>query len=117
MQDHDSRLPVHLWVDAQLAPLNARGIFYYIHQKGEQNSGVVMVKLNGLKGQCRLLIQQRDFEGQLGWMNAMNKDHLDERDVDQYIQRAINRDPDMWVIEIEDPEMVNPFEGAIISGF
>ncbi len=117
MQHSRSALPVHLWIDAQLAPLNARGIFYYIQQKGERNTGVVMLKLNGLRGQCRLLIQQRDLDGNMGWMNAMNKDQLDEAEIDQYIQRAISRDPDMWVIEIEDADMNNPFEGDMISGF
>lgn len=110
----DARLPVHLWIDAQLAPLNAQGIFYYIKQRGEQNSGVILLKLNGLQGQCRLLLQQRDFDGVLGWMNAVNKDFLDERDADSYIERSILRDPDLWVIEIEDREMKNPFEGKMI---
>ncbi len=107
-------LPVHLWIDAQLRPLNDRGIFYYIHQRGERNSGVVLLKLNGLAGACRLLIQQRDLEGDLGWMDALDKEQVEERAADDYIQRAIARDPDLWVIEIEDKQMHNPFEGKVI---
>lgn len=111
----DARLPVHLWIEAQLRPLNDRGVFYYITQKGERNSGIVLLKLNGLSGVCSLLIQQRDLDGKMGWMHAMGKEHVEERDADQYIQRAISRDPDLWVIEIEDREMKNPFEGKVIS--
>lgn len=111
MSEPEVRLPVHLLIDAGLKPLNDRGVFYYIQQRGEKNTGTILLKLNNLKGQCRLLTQQRDFDGEMGWVNAMRKEHVEEVDVDQYIQRAISRDPDLWVIEIEDREMNNPFEG------
>ena len=111
MYEPEARLPVHLWIDAQLSPLNARGIFYYIHQRGEMNTGTILLKINNLEGACRLLMQQRDLDGNLGWMNAKREDLVEEQDADQYIQRAISRDPDLWVIEIEDRDINNPFEG------
>ncbi|MGN7439033.1 MAG: DUF1491 family protein [Alcanivorax sp.] len=111
MYEPEARLPVHLWIDAQLSPLNARGIFYYIHQRGEKNTGTILLKINNLEGACRLLMQQRDLDGNLGWMNAKREDLVEEQDADQYIQRAISRDPDLWVIEIEDRDINNPFEG------
>ncbi len=111
----DARLPVHLFIEAQLMPLNARGIYYYIQQRGEKNSGVILLKLNGLSGQCKLLIQQRDLDGNMGWMHALGKELVQEADVDAYIQRSVLRDPDLWVIEVEDSLMNNPFEGSMIS--
>ena len=110
----NSQLPVHIFIDAQLMPLNARGIFYYIQQRGEKNTGIILLKLNGLSGACKLLIQQRDLDGNLGWMNALRTEQVEEADADAYIQRSILRDPDLWVIEIEDREMNNPFEGDTI---
>ena len=114
-EEPEARLPVHLWIDAQLRPLNDKGVFYYIHQKGDQNTGVILLKLNGLSGQCQLLIQQRDFDDELGWIHALAQEVVEESDADAYIQRTISRDPDIWVIEIEDREMVNPFEGKMIN--
>lgn len=116
MYDEEPRLPVHLWIDAQLRPLNDRGVFYTIPQRGERNSGVILLKLNGLEGLCRLLIQQRDLEGKMGWMDALGKERVDESEADAYIARAAARDPDLWVIEIEDRAMENPFEGKMIEG-
>ena len=111
----DDRIQTALWVDAQLRPLNGKGIFYYIYNKGEQNSGIVLLKLNGMQGQCRLLIQQRDFEtDKMGWVPALAEETVDESEADAYIQRAVSRDPDLWVIEIEDQDMNNPFEGKIL---
>jgi hypothetical protein len=107
----EGRLPTALWVDACLQPLAGRGIFHYITNKGEHYSGIILLKLNGLKGRCRLLTQQRDFEtDKLGWVPALSEETVEEAEADDYIQRAITRDPDLWVIEIEDAEMVNPFE-------
>lgn len=113
--EEEARLPVHLWIDATLGPLNARGIYYYIRQRGERNSGVILLSINGLQGLCRLLIQQRDEMGKMGWINATGKLYVEESAVDDYVGRAVRRDPDLWVIEIEDRSMVNPFEGSEIG--
>ncbi len=106
----NNSLPVHVWIDARLQPLNARGVFYYIHRRGEQNNGTILLKLNGLAGECKLLVQQRNLDGELGWVNALRKELVEEMDADSYIARSISNDPDLWVIEIEDREMNNPFE-------
>ena len=110
MSDLEARLPVHLLIDAILKPLNGQGIFYYIHQRGESNTGTILLKLNNIMGECSLLVQQRDLEGKLGWVNAMSKEQVEEIEADEYIRRSISRDPDLWVIEIEDQKMNNPFD-------
>lgn len=113
MQDYEeeARLPTQLWLDAQLAPLNAQGIFYYITHKGNPASGIVLLKLSNTRGLCSLLIQQRNFEtGQLEWVHAMEGADIEETEADAYINRAIERDPDLWAIEIEDPARNNPFD-------
>lgn len=107
----DDRLPTALYVDAHLATLTQRGCFYYFLQKGNHGSGLVMLKLNGLKGLVKLITQERDFDtDEMGWINALDKEILEEPAADAYIQRAIQRDPDLWVIEIEDTDMQNPFD-------
>ncbi len=110
MFDQPAELPIGLWVETQLAALNARGVSYYITQKGNHGSGVVLLKLLNRQYECSLLIQQRDLDGKLGWVHALNKEVLEEREADEYIQRSIPRDPDMWVIEIEQDTLDNPFE-------
>ncbi len=57
--------------------------------------------------------QQRDLKGELGWMTLFKGATVPETEADAYIQRAIQRDPDLWVIEVEDREKRNPFEGKV----
>ncbi|MDB2683006.1 DUF1491 family protein [Alphaproteobacteria bacterium] len=103
-------LPTHILIDATLKTLSEKGIFYTIIQRGERNSGIILLKLWGRGNDCKLLTQQRDLDGDLRWMNVTNNEILAESDADAYIQRARPRDPDLWVIEIEDPDMNNPFD-------
>ncbi len=115
MSEDEAQLPAALLIDLALEPLAGKGIYHYIRQRGERKTGVILLKLNGLAGKSRLLIQQRDFEGKIGWMNAVGEEFTEESKADGYIQRAVLRDPDLWVIEIEDRNMVNPFEGSIVA--
>ncbi len=108
------RLPTALWVDAHLRRLSEQGKGYYIVNKGAYASGTVLVKIALLDGTARLLSQIRGMDGELGWMSALKLDVSPEQDVDSYIQRAVSRDPDLWVIEIEDKRGENPFEGKVL---
>ncbi len=105
----DDRLPTGLFVEGHLKTLDARGVFYYILNKGPYSSGVILVKISNRQGQCRAQIQQRDLDGQLGWVDIFDQEIIEESKVDAYIHREIDRDPDLWVIEIEEPDMSNPF--------
>jgi hypothetical protein len=110
----DDRLPTALWVDAHLRQLEAQAIPYYIVNQGNHASGTVMLKLFAPGYGCKLLQQQRDLDGNMAWMNMFKEDITDEKRVDDFIRRTVSRDPDIWIIEIEDKNYVNPFEGIII---
>lgn len=111
----EDRLPTGLWLEGQLRHLNANGQAYYIANKGAYASGTVILKLNMLENGCRVLTQVRDHAGALGWMNALKSETVAEAEADAYIRRAVDRDPDVWVVEIEDRAGKNPFEGKTVS--
>ncbi|MFA7275469.1 MAG: DUF1491 family protein [Pseudobdellovibrionaceae bacterium] len=110
----EPRLPTAVWVDAHLRRLNEEGRGYYLVHKGAYAAGVVLVKIAFLNGTCKILTQIRGIDGNLAWMNALSAEVVAESDADAYIRRAVERDPDLWAIEIEDREGRNPFEGSII---
>ena len=108
----DPRLPTHLWVEAEIRRLIAQGFAVYVAAKGDMTGGLVIQKISDLRGKCRLLGQQRDIDGRLKWLDILRDGPIDEKDADAYIARAIERDPDLWVVEIEDRAM-----DARLSGY
>lgn len=104
------RIPTHIWLEAKIRELSAAGKGVYVVHKGDVTGGMVLVKISGLNGTCRLLTRQRDIDDNLIWINALKTDSPDEKAADDYIRRAISIDPDLWVIECEDRQLQNPFD-------
>lgn len=105
MDGIEARIPTHIWVEAEIRRLSDAGLGVYVTTRGERAGGMVIQKISNLSGQCRLLGLQRDLLGKLVWINLLQDDVVDESEADAYIKRAVDRDPDLWAIEIEDRAM------------
>lgn len=110
----DDRLPTELWVKAHLRRCYVEAIPVAVLHKGEATGGTVLLKVLQRETGCRVLSQIRDMEGRLGWLSALGPTPVGEADADAYIQRAIARDPDLWVIEVETRDGSHPFEGKML---
>ena len=106
----ETRIPTHLWVEAEVRRLSGEGFGVYVAAKGDKTGGIVIQKISDLSGNCRLRGQQRDLLGKLVWIDVLQDEIVPESEADAYIKRAIERDPDLWVVEIEDRAM-----GAALS--
>ena len=102
----ETRIPTHLWVEAEVRRLSSEGLGVYVMARGDKTGGMVMQKISNMSGDCRLRGQQRDLLGKLVWIDVLQDPIVPESEADAYIKRAIERDPDLWVVEIEDREMV-----------
>lgn len=111
----DDRLPTHLWVMAEVRRCLAEGTPVVVARRGERQGGGLLVKLNLLEQGCRVLTQVRDLDGRLAWMPALEGRLVPDAEADAYIERAVRRDPDLWVVEVEDRQGRNPFEGRIVG--
>lgn len=109
----EERIPTELWVSAHVRQCGTLGIPVYIARRGASAAGTVMVKVFIPAAGCRLFNQARDLEGAMGWMDIFNGETVDESRADDYIRRAAERDPDVWVVEVEDKQGKNPFEGKV----
>ena len=108
------RLRTDFWLSVHIQRCSAEGVPATIAHRGEPNSGIVVLKLNLLDKGCRVLTQSRDLDGNMGWMPALDGALVEEQAADAYIERAIGRDPDLWVVEIEHRDGWHPFEGKIL---
>ena len=92
-----------VWVYALIRRVELAGAFATIARKGDARSGAVLVKtLDRRTGETRLYTQAIGPEGDIVWMRP-GESNL-ETDADAYIERAASFDPDLWVVEIEDPD-------------
>jgi hypothetical protein len=110
----EARLPSDILVMATVRRCNGQGLFAAILHRGDDWGGAIIVKINLLDGTSKLLTQSRDLDGKVAWL-AVNKGALmSESEAGDYIERQVKRDPDLWVVEIEDRAGRNPFEGKIL---
>ena len=110
----DGRLPTEMWVKAHLRRLSIEGIGAVVVRRGEAMGGSVLLKLNQRDLGCRVLTQARAPDGALGWLAAFEGKAVGETEADAYIARATSRDPDLWVVEIDDRAGRHPFEGRVL---
>jgi len=110
----DGRLPAELWIKAHIKRCIVDGIPATVVHRGEKNSGTLILKLNQLDAGVKVLNQTRDIDGALAWMPALGGKLVAEVEADAYIERAVKRDPDVWVVEIEDRNGKHPFEGKLL---
>ena len=107
----DERLPTDVWVMAHVRRCNDKGIPAMVVRKGEAKGGTLVLKINQFAEGCRVLSQARDIDGNLGWLAAFKGALVPEAEADDYVTRAAARDPDIWIVEIEDRAGRNPFGG------
>jgi len=94
------RLTANFWVSAYLARLRLADIAACVVAHGDDTAGTVLVKLNTLDGQA--VAYQRSFDLMSGARAWVILTQGDEAEVDAALRRQRARDPDLWVIEVED---------------
>ena len=96
------RLTADLWVSAYLVRLRQANIPVYVTARGDATAGAVLVKVALLDGTARAYERSADLmTGGRRWLLAAEGP---EAEVDSVLSRQRARDPDLWVLELEDRE-------------
>jgi hypothetical protein len=110
----EGRIATELWVMAHIRQCHAQGIMATVVKHGDDWGGAVVIKLNLLGPGFKVLTQSRDIDGNIAWLQAKDGAVINEADADEYIARQTQRDPDLWVVEIEDRGGKIPFAGKLL---
>lgn len=94
------RLTAEIWVQAYLRRLQLAAIPAYVTRRGDATAGAVVVKLATLDG--RAVAHERQWDMATGGRRWAVLAEGDEAAVDAVLSRARARDPDLWIIEVED---------------
>ena len=76
-----------------------------IARHGDPDAGAIMLRL--LRGERKSLLLRRHTQpdGSMAWAAVAGGDAIDDLAADAHIARDIARDPDLWVLEIDDPKV------------
>lgn len=111
----EPRLQSSLWVKACIRRADLAGIAATLVRRGDPSSGAILIKLNRRDHGCWVLAETRDEQGRRAWFRGSGRDGIPEADADEYIERHRHRDPDLWVIEIDDREGRRPFDEPLLD--
>jgi GMP synthase (glutamine-hydrolysing) len=110
----EARLKAKLWIQAAIRTCVSQGIAATVARKGDEDAGAILIKQNLGNGAFRVLSQIRSMDGRPAWLQATGADPVDETKADAYLARQIDRDWDLWIIEIEDRQGRLPFDMPIL---
>jgi hypothetical protein len=102
-----SRLKSSIWVAAYLRRCQVEGVFGAVSRRGSEEAGAIFVKLVLLDGKAMLYTPAP----QAVYDDSHPADRVfapsppqpvEERKIEERLQKEISFDPDLWIVEIED---------------
>jgi hypothetical protein len=113
MRAMEPRVKTGIWVSMALRMADIAGRSGAVLRKGDPDSGGILCVLRGREG-LLVLSQVRDAEGRAAWLRSSGATPIDDTAADEYIARQVKRDPDLWIVEFEAPDLQPPFEGRLL---
>jgi hypothetical protein len=111
----EARLKTSIQVKALIRRCDLAAIGVAVTARGDPDAGAILVKLCGRDRGATVLTQTRRADGTLGWLRATGGEPVAESDADAYIARQRQRDPDLWVVEIETVTPTTVLDDGIIE--
>lgn len=110
----EPRIKAKLWVQMALRLGDVDGRPGAVLRRGDPDAGGVLVVLRGREGLV-VLSQVRAGPGDVSWMRGTGTAPVDQAAADAYVARQTGRDPDIWVIEFDAPDLLPPFEAKLVA--
>lgn len=97
-----ARLATGLWIAAYLARLRGAAINAFLVSKGDPTAGAVAVKVATMDGRASVFVRAQGPDGARLWSPLAEA--APEAEADAALARQRRFDPDLWIVEIEDPK-------------
>lgn len=97
------RLKAGIFVRALLRRVQVEGASAFIVRGGAEEAGAIILIVARLDGTVLVLNQVRDAKGELAWAQPLGG-WSDEARAASWCDKQVRFDPDLWIVEIEDPK-------------
>ena len=102
------RLKSAIWVSAYLRRCMVEGAYAVVRRRGAEEAGAIFVKIDRLDGTADLYgpAPQTEFDearpGDRAFMACLKAQPRPNDEIEKYVSRQIDFDPDIWIVEVED---------------
>lgn len=103
-----------LWISGQVRLCSVRNIPAYIVRRGDPDAGSILIKVVRFAAGTIVYAPANTLDEEPTWTRATGPAPVPEPDADAYIARQVARDPDLWVLEIEDRQSVWQPDGRVL---
>lgn len=100
------RIKSEIWAMAYIRRCSVNGVPAVIARRGQGDGGAIFIQINTLDGQAWLYgpapAGLDESSNERRWSLCCGESAVDESKANSYLQRQIEFDPDIWVIEVDD---------------
>ncbi len=103
------RLKSGFWVAAYIRRCNVEGVFAAVRRRGAEEAGAIFIKVSRLDGTADVYgpapqaTFAEDHPVDRAFSAALKGMPVADVDAEAYLARQVRYDPDVWIIETEDP--------------
>jgi hypothetical protein len=112
LKNMNLRLKSELYVQALLRRVQGAMCAAYVLARDDNDAGGIFVRVNRLDGSAGVLNMFTDMDGAQSFRVILPLGSA-EAESDALIKREMQRDPDLWVVDIEDAHGRHFLEGRI----
>jgi hypothetical protein len=109
------RLKSGIWIQAQIRLCTISNLPAYVAKKGDPDAGAIIIRLNKLNGSNLVYSQTRSISGYIAWSPAGNGNPMNDIETSLYLEKQQKYDPDLWILEIEDPNEKFKFDSILLE--
>ena len=110
------RLKTDILVRSALRLADRHLISAAIAHRGDSDAGALFVEIEKSFSESKLLCRTMSFDGGYEWVALSGDGWQHPSEIQALIERERGRDPDCWVVSVQDPKGRNIFEEFEISG-
>jgi hypothetical protein len=116
------RLPSKFWVQAYVRRMNASGAFATVVKHGDDDLGIVWIRLSRLDGTATLYgpapepLSLDEARPERRFLRLHKAESIPEREADERLARQRDFDSDLWIIEVEDRAGRHGLDGLLVAG-
>lgn len=97
----NTRLTADIFAHSLIRLCETHGVQAFVIHKGYDRAGSLLIKKLGTSMTASLFARRYNINGDLEWYQRGDIFPV-EKDADIIVKQAIETDPDLWVLEIED---------------